>query len=261
MSKTEKEIAYLRGLYVDEVWTTKFTDIFDESFKFEEHETFLYLNAGTGNHALAVNERLKGNSLLFAVCENEDLQKIAQGKAITLETELDFSTSMPLGESDFVLADASFVKSEDLEEFITQLTKLSARGIAFFLPTAGSFGELFSFLWEVFVDLDIPGKGTEIEKLIANAPTVSRITDIAKSLKLKKVVTSTKNEYLEFETGKEFVESPLIKYFLLPNWLDFLTDKEKEQVMDKLAQKIDDERDGLSFRCSIKATLVTARKP
>ncbi|MCB1024889.1 MAG: hypothetical protein KDB79_10890 [Acidobacteria bacterium] len=261
MSKTEKEIAFLRGLYVDEVWTSKFTDIFDENFKFEEHETFLYLNAGTGNHALAVNERLAGNSLLFAVCENEHLQEISQRKATTLNVELDFSTSMPLAESEFVLADASFIKPEELDDFIAKLEKLSARGIAFFLPTAGSFGEVFSFLWEVFVDLDIPDKGTEIERLIANAPTVSKIEEVVGSHKLKKFAAKTKNEYLEFETGKDFIESPLIGYFLLPNWLDFLTEKEKEQVMDKLAQKIDDERDGLSFRCSIKATLVTARKP
>ncbi|MEZ5346154.1 MAG: hypothetical protein R2681_11445 [Pyrinomonadaceae bacterium] len=260
MTKTEKELAYLRGLYVDEAWTTKFTNIFDESFDFGEKETFLYLNAGTGNHALAVNQRIEGNSLLFAVCENEDLQKIAQGKAVTLNVSLDFSTSMPLGESEFVLGDASFVKSEDLEEFIDKMTKLSGGGIAFFLPTAGSFGEVFSYLWEVFVDLDIARKGTEIEKLISGVPQVSKIEDLLKARKFKKINSSTKNEYLEFETGKDFVESPLVRFFLLPGWLEFLSENEKEQVVEKLAQKIDEERDGLSFRCSIKATLVTARK-
>jgi len=81
-----------------------------------------------------------------------------------------------------------------------------------------------------------------------------------KDFGIQKFSVATKNEFIEYKNGEEFVESPLIKYFLMPVWLEFLDEKEKEQVIDKLAQKINDEHGEISFRMSIKATLLGGRK-
>ena len=259
MTLSEKELAFLRGLNVEEDWTAKFTDVFDEKFKIGKQETFLYINAGSGNHALGLSQKLDEDSQMFAVCENDELRKIAQEKANAVQANLEFSTSKPLLESEFVLADGSFVKRCELEAFVQSAVKLSGKEIALFLSSAGSFGEVFSYLWEVFLDLDWLDKSADIETLVAEFPSVSHLEETGKNLGIKKLKATTKAEFIDFENGKEFIEAPLIKYFFMPRWLDFLDENEKKQVIDKLAQKIDDERDELSFRCSIKATLITGK--
>ena len=259
MESSPKEIAFLRGLIEDD-WTARFTDVFDKKCKIEDPETFLYLNAGTGNHALGLRQILSEDSQMFAVCETSELQQIAQEKATALKSDLDFSTSNPLSESDYVLTDLSLERPENVESRLTEASDLSKKDMAFFLPTAGSFGEVFSYLWEVFLDLELLDRGPEIERLISELPSVSDAKGLARGARLRKVDAQTKSGFLEFENGKEFVESPLISHFLMPSWLGFLAENEKEQVIGKLAQKIDDERDDLSFRVTVKATVVTGRQ-
>ena len=63
----------------------------------------------------------------------------------------------------------------------------------------------------------------------------------SKNAGLKNVKSFTENELFEFETGKEFVNAPLVEIFFLPAWLDFLDENEKERVKEKLAQMVDNE--------------------
>lgn len=256
MSKTEKEIAFLRGLTVEPEWTQRFTDIFDKTFKIKKIKTLTYINAGAGNHAIELDEKLGYDVEVFAVCETKELQKIAKVKAEATKSTLDFSTKFPLAESDFVIADASLVLPSDLAEFLKKAVHSSSNSVVFFLPTARSFGEIFSYLWEVLLDLDLLDKSEEIEKLINNLPPVSHVEEMFKDLGIEKIETTTKEEIFEFDTGKEFVESPLVQFFFMPVWFGFLNDKEKEQVSKTLAQKIDEDCDGMTFRFTVRATVM-----
>ena len=82
---------------------------------------------------------------------------------------------------------------------------------------------------------------------------------MAKKAGIKKPQTITKNELFDFESGKEFVESTLVEDFLMPVWLDFLSETEKEQVKERLIQLIDEDRDEISFLFSVKMTLVSGK--
>lgn len=259
-SKTQKEIAFLRGLTVEPEWTQRFTDILDEAVKIKKIETLTYINAGAGNHAIELDEKLGSKVEVFAVCETEELQEIAQVKAEATKSSLDFSTNFPLAESDFVIADASLVEPSDLQGFLKKAVHSTNDDIVFFLPTAGSFGEVFSYLWEVLLDLDMLDKSGNIEKLINTLPTVSHVEEMFKDLSIKKIETTTKIEIFEFENAKEFTDSPLVQFFFMPNWFGFLTDKEKEQVTKKLAQKIDEDCDGMTFRFTVKATVMGGKR-
>ncbi|MEP7038778.1 MAG: hypothetical protein ABI891_10560 [Acidobacteriota bacterium] len=260
MSKTQKELAFLRDLYVAEDWTARFADIFDANFKFSGEKSILYVNAGTGNHALAVSEKLEQDSNLNAFNEDEELNIIAQAKANALKSDVFFASVFPDESFDVVLADASFVELKNLYSFVAEIIDLSDKQVAFFLPTAGSFGEIFSFLWETLFDLDLLEKGTEVERLIAEIPTVSKIKEMVKNLGLSKLEVVTKNEIFEFENGAEFAASPLVADFFLPVWLDFLDEQEQKRVSERLAQIIDADDGTLSFHFSIKATLVVGEK-
>ncbi len=260
MSKSQKELAFLRNLYIETDWTQRFTDLLDGSFKFSDEEKILYINAGTGNHAISLREKLDENAELWAMPENAELLKIAQAKADAVKADISFFADFPIEKVDTVLADASFARPAEIKDFLTKIISLSEKQVVFFLPTAGSFGDIFSYLWETFLNADLLEKESEIERLITEIPTISKIKETAENLGLTKLQEETKTEFFEFETGEAFVNSPLAADFLFPMWLTFVDEKEKEQIIEKLAQTIDDDLDGISFSFAVKATLIVGEK-
>ncbi len=261
MSKTQKELAFLRDLSVDEHWTARFTEHFDKNYKFTKEESILYMNAGTGNHVLALREKLKNKVEIYGVTENEDLTIIAAAKADALRAIVGFSTFAPPDRYDLVIADASFVKPAKVKSFLTEAIELSEEKAVFFLPTAGSFGEIFSMLWEVLISQDLFEKSGEVERLLKEILTVSEVEEIAKKSGLEKLQTKTEVEIFEFENGKEFINSTLVSDFLMPNWFDFLDAKETKKVKKRLVQTIDQNRDNMSFCFTVKATMIGGEKP
>lgn len=263
MTKTQKELAFLRDLAVDGEWTRRFADLVDKYLDLSDADNMLYINAGTGGHALAIHERFGEKTAIFATCENEDILKIASDKAAALRADVDFSLLRFEDDAfDAVLADGSLIKPAAIEEFIDDVVRVARTDgdVAVFLPTAGSYGEVVSLLWEVLFSEDLGEHGAAAEKIISEMPTVSRLEEIAKRAGLVNVNTETAIEVFEFENGAEFVAAPLVADFLMPSWLESLDENEKERVAQKLAQLIDDEDADLLFRFSVKATLLTGEK-
>jgi SAM-dependent methyltransferase len=263
MAKTEKELAFLRDLYINDEWTKRFTDLVDKHLKFSNEKNFLYVNAGTGNHCFALREKMSKNAAVFATCENEQILHIARDKALAVKSDVDFSKIKFEDDSfDAVLVDASFVRPAALPELVDDAERVAKSGgkVAVFLPAAGSFGEIFSLLWEVLFNEDLGEHGAAAEQMIKDLPTVWRTEEIAETAGLVKVETHTATEVFEYDNGEAFVASSLVSDFLLPAWLESLDEKEKERVSEKLAQLIDAEDGTLSFRFTVKVTLLTGEK-
>lgn len=263
MSKTEKELAFLRDLYIDTDWTRRFTELVDKHLEFGNEKNFLYINAGTGNHALVLSEKIGKDAKFFATCENKEILTIARHKSLATKANIDFSMTRFDDEAfESVLADASFVRPADLPQFVAEAARVTEIGgkIAFFTVAAGSFGEIFSFLWEVLFNADLGEHGATAEQMISELLTVSQIEEIAQDVGLRKIKSHVTNEIFEYENGQHFISSPLLADFLLPVWLQTLSDKEKKQVTKELARLIDTEDGTMSFRFSVKAVLITGTK-
>ncbi|HLA96290.1 MAG TPA: class I SAM-dependent methyltransferase [Pyrinomonadaceae bacterium] len=263
MTKTTRELAFLRDLSINENWTSRFTDLLDKHTSFKDAANILYINAGTGDHCIALRERSDEEIAIFATCENEDLLNIARDKAAAVGADVDFSMIEFEEDSfDAVIVDATFVPPSELEDLIGESVSVAKSGgsVAVVLPSAGSFGEVFSLLWEVLFSEGLGEHGAAVETILADIPGISRIEEMAKKAGLAKVKTETSIEVFEYENGKEFVAASLIADFLLPEWLEMLDENEKEQVTEKLAQLIDSEDADLKFRFSVKATVLTAQK-
>ncbi|MDI1242188.1 MAG: hypothetical protein PSX80_09740, partial [bacterium] len=96
--------------------------------------------------------------------------------------------------------------------------------------------------------------------MIADIPTVSKVEEFAEYAGLRDVKTESATEIFEYENGAAFVASTLVSDFLLPVWLDMLDEETAENVKQKLAQLIDEEEADLSFRFTVKVTLITGKK-
>ena len=263
MAKTERELAFLRDFEITDNWTNRFTELLDKHVSFKEAKSILYINAGTGDHCIALREKADEATEMVATCENEELLSIARDKGSAVNAKVDFSRS-DFDDSSFdaVIADASFTRPGAIEELVSEAARVARPGgeVAIVLPSSGSFGEIFSLLWEVLFNEDLGEHGHAAESMITEIPSLSRVEEMASRAGLTNVETQSANEIFEFENGAEFVRSPLVADFLLPVWLETLSEEEKERVYDKLAQLIDDEDGSLSFRFSVKATLVTGKK-
>ena len=263
MTKTQKELAFLRDLYIDEEWTLRFTDLVDKHIGFAKEEKLLYINAGTGNHALALSKKLGKDAEFSATAENKEVLTIARDKAVAVRAAIDFSMKRFDDESfSAVIADASFVRPAALQEFVAEAARVTETGgkVAFFTVSAGSFGEIFSLLWEVCFNEDLGEHGALGEELILELPTVSRIEEISENAGLENVETHTSNEIFEYKNGAEFVAAPLVADFLLPVWLQTLSKREQTKAVKQLAKLIDAEDQDLTFRFTVKATLVIGEK-
>jgi hypothetical protein len=180
-----------------------------------------------------------------------------------VRADVDFSMIRFEDESfDTVLADASFVGKSELTEFVDDAARVARQGgtVGVIFVTAGSFGEIFSLLWEVLFNEELGEHGANAERLIAEQPTVSRVEEMAANAGLVNINTHTAVEVFEYDDGAAFISSPLVSDFLIPEWLETLSEDEKEQVTNKLAQLIDVEEADLTFRFSVKATLLTGEK-
>lgn len=263
MTKTQKELAFLRDLYIDGEWTLRFTDLVDKHIGFAKEEKLLYINAGTGNHALALSKKLGKDAEFSATAENKEVLTIARDKAAAVRAKIDFSMNRFEDESfSAVIADASFVRPDALQTFVTEAARVTETGgkVAFFTVTSGSFGEIFSLLWEVCFNEDLGEHGALGEQLILELPTVSRIEEISKAAGLENVETHTQNEIFEYQNGADFVAAPLVADFLLPVWLKTLNKRDQTKATKQLAKLIDAEDQDLTFRFTVKATLVIGEK-
>lgn len=253
----------MRDLYIQDDWTRRFTDLVDKHIDLSDAENLLYVNAGTGGHTLVLDEKFGEKIDIFASCENEHLLTIARDKGIAVRSNVDFSM-LRFDEDSFdaVLADASFVRPDKIEEFIEDVARPARSGadVAMLLPTNGSFGEIFSLLWEVLFDEDFGEQGAVAEKLVAELPTVSQLETIAARLGLVNVNTETVNEIFEYADGAAFVASPLIADFLLPIWLETFDEEQRSRLSEKLVQLIDEEDGTLSFSFSVKVTLLSGER-
>jgi hypothetical protein len=185
-----------------------------------------------------------------------------------INAEIEFQTSennyLPYSDEEFstIIADASFIPPKNLPTFLTELYRVAEKDahISFFLPTAGSFGEFFSILWEVLFSAGLEDLGAQIEALIGDIPQISQAEEIAKIAGLNNVQTKTKTEFFEYENGTEFIDSFLATEFLLPHWLHFLTAEQKEKIVPEIIRTIDEDRTTMTFRLSIKASVINGKK-
>lgn len=263
MAKTQKELAFLLDMSVAPDWTQRFADLVDKHIDLDDSDNLLYINAGTGGHAMALQERFGEKTDVFATCETEEILNIALDKAAALSSNVDLSMIRFEDDAfDTVIADASLVRPADLETFVENATRVARTGgdVAVFLPTSGSFGEIASLLWEVLASEDLADHSEAAEHLIADLPKIGDIKKWAADAGLVNLQTETSSEAFEFENGVEFAASPLVNDFLFPLWLENFDEDEKERVLQRLAQLIDDEEGTMSFRFTIKATLLTGEK-
>jgi len=266
-TKSPKELAFLYDLYIGTDWAERFAALVDEHVELPKKGRALYVAAGTGGHALALKERDEDLSLL-CVDENPECLEIAQAKAVALHQEADFKREDPQalsfadGEFDLVLGDASLTPPTNLRQMLAEMVRVAkpGAGVAVWFPTAASFGEVFSIYWEALTRSGLGDHSAAVENLINELPTIAAAEGWADQLDLESVTSTTAVEEFDFDSGEQFLASPLIADFLLPNWFQRVPAGDQDRVIQELTNIIDEERHDAVFSLTLKATLIVGKK-
>ncbi|MCA1591263.1 MAG: class I SAM-dependent methyltransferase [Acidobacteria bacterium] len=269
--KTDKKLAFLHDLYVATDWGERFAELIDEHVKLPSKGRAIYVAAGTGGHALALKKRAGQGVTFVCVDESEARLELSRVKAAAVkESGAEFqhgqleALSFEDEQFDLVVGDASLVAPERLPEMLSEMVRVAAPGatVALNLTTASSFGEFFSVYWEALANTGHAEQAAGVEALISALPTVSDVEVLAGREALNDVQSWTRTEEFDFASGEAFLSAPLVRDFLLGNWLEFLPEDEatRAEVLGEVERIIDDERQGADYTLSIKATIIVGRK-
>ncbi|HEY0386220.1 MAG TPA: class I SAM-dependent methyltransferase [Pyrinomonadaceae bacterium] len=268
-TKSDKELAFLKELFVATDWGERFAALIDQHVKLPKKGRLLYVAAGTGGHAMAMQEKAGDALTLTCVDENEECLELGRAKAAAVKAEPEFHRAqleaLPFEDDEFdlVVGDASLIAAERLPEILGEMTRVAApgAGVALALATHSSFGEFFSIYWEALLKAGFEKHEHDVESLITELPTVSALEKMAEREGLEDVASWTEVEEFEYESGEEFLNAPLITDFLLKAWLESLPgDEAQARVSSEMVKIIDEERQDMDFTLTVKATLVTGRK-
>ena len=266
--KSDKELAFLQDLFIAPDWGERFAELIDEHVKLPKEGEAVYVAAGTGGHALALHERAGEKLELLCVDENPECLELARAKATATNEQMTFRTAQPdnldLKDNrfDLVIGNASLVSRQRVRKMFSEIVRVAAPGatIAITLPTFSSFGEFFSIYWEALHNNGLIDHESDVEQLITELPTVSDIEQLAGDEGLKDVESWTRIEEFDFESGEQFLSSPLVAEFLIHDWLALVPDDTRAALFSEISRLINDERHEAEFALSVKATLVVGRK-
>jgi ubiquinone/menaquinone biosynthesis C-methylase UbiE len=266
--KTNKELAFLHDLFVATDWGERFAELIDQHIQLPKEGPALYLGSGAGTHAIALQERAGEGLKFLCIDENEECLELARAKATVLRDGTEFRhgrldrLALPDNAFDLVVGDGSLVHTERVSAMLAEMTRVAAPGayVALTLPTFSSFGEFFSIYWEALHNCGLNDHESDVESLISILPSVSAVEEMAEQSGLDEVVSWTRIEEFDYDSGEKFLNSPLISDFLMPIWLGTLPEESYEQVVKEIGRLINEERHEAEFALSVKATLVVGRK-
>jgi len=266
--KSEKELAFLQDLFIAPDWGERFAELIDEHVKLPAEGEALYVAAGTGGHAMALYERAGQKLELLCVDENSECMELARAKATATNERITFDTAqfdhlnLKDNRFDLVIGNASLVSRQRVRKMFSEIVRVAAPGatIALTLPTYSSFGEFFSIYWEALHNNGLIDHESDVEQLITELPTVSDIEQLAEDEGLTDVKSWTRIEEFDFESGEQFLNSPLVAEFLIHDWLALVPDDKRAELFSEISRLINEERHEAEFALSVKATLVVGHK-
>ena len=266
--KSDKEIAFLQDLFIAPDWGERFAELIDEHVKLPKEGKALYVQAGTGGHAMALQERAGDKLELLCVDENPECLELARAKATATNEQTGFdiaqldSLELRDNQFDLVIGNASLVSRQRVRKMFSEMVRVAGPSatIALALPTASSFGEFFSIYWEALHNNGLLDHESDVEQLITGLPTVSDIEQLAEDEGLTDVESWTRIEEFDFDSGEQFLSSPLVADFLMHDWLALAPEDKRAALFSEISRLINEERHEAEFALSVKATLIVGQK-
>ena len=265
-----KELAFRYDLFITPDWRDRFDTLVNENVELPVEGRILDVNCGTGAYAIELAARMRGKGEVIGIDPSAERIAIARAKAqiakldnVRFQHGNGSNSPFESGDFDAVVGDGSLSPAGEIEETVAEMRRVAqpdAR-VVLKLVTRGSFGEFFSIYWEALHEAGIDNDVlTSLERLMNEHRTISDAERMAERAGLRNVESFVSKEEFDYESAKEFLDSPLIDDFFLSGWLEIVPAENRDEVRSQIAIMIDRERGNAPFDVSIKATVLTGIK-
>jgi ubiquinone/menaquinone biosynthesis C-methylase UbiE len=151
-TKSEKELAFLNDLFVATDWGERFAILIDENVELPKDGNAIYVESGTGGHALTLQERAGKKLQLVGTDENSESVELARAKAAAAMEDIEFrherveNLTAKNDQFDLVIGNASLIAIPRIEGMLREMLRVAKPGatVVLVLPTASSFGEFLT---------------------------------------------------------------------------------------------------------------------
>ena len=266
----EKELAYRYDLFVTPDWRNRFDTLVAKHIKLPTEGRILDVNCGTGAHTIEIAEGLRSKGEIIGVDSSAERIEIARAKAeVKRLKEAVFEQSLPYDLRfendvfDVVIGDVSLLPANEIEDVLVEMVRVTVEGgrVVFKTATHGSFGEFFSIFWEALHDVGLDENvWTALQESISERKAVSDVEEMARRADLRRIVSFSSKEEFLFETGDQFLSSPLIADHFLAGWLEIVPEEQRQEISGRIEEIIDRDRNDGPFDVSIKASIVMGVK-
>jgi ubiquinone/menaquinone biosynthesis C-methylase UbiE len=268
--KNERELAFRYDLFITPAWRDRFDTLVNESLDIPSEGQVLDVNCGTGAHTIELGGRLREKGEVVGVDPSAERIELARAKVlaakldnVTFQREIAPGLPFPDSAFDLVIGDASMNATNEIEDLLSELVRLvKPQGLVVLkLVTRGSFDEFFSLLWEALLTASLIDEvWPQLEQMMTERYTVSDAELMAARAGLRKVASFTSKEEFSFETGNDFLTSPLIEDFFLDTWMAIVPQSRRLEVRQSLVSLVERERQRGPYEVSIKATVLIGTK-
>jgi ubiquinone/menaquinone biosynthesis C-methylase UbiE len=266
----DKELAFRYDLFITPDWRDRFDTLVNESVKLPKEGRVLDVNSGTGAHAIEIAELMKGKGEVIGVDPSAERVEIARAKAQvrkvdSVEFHQSIAETLPFDDDQFdlVIGDASMLGADEIEDVLEEMIRVAqpdAR-VVLKMTTRGSFDEFFSIYWESLLGAGLNEEvWKHLEAMINERMTVSDAEQMSRRAGLRRVETFISKEEFDYETGSDFLESPLIEDVFLDDWIAIVPEEKRAEVRGRILEVIERERHDAPFDVSIKATVISGIK-
>ena len=264
---TEKELAYRYDLFVAPDWRNRYDTLLSDNVEIPLEATVLDAGCGTGGYAvdLAGLMRPKGGDVVGVDPSDERLE-LARARALVVKLDnVRFQNgsilNLPFEDERFdaVIGDASMFARDQVRTAMAEVIRVARPGAPVILKitSRGSFDEFFSVYWEALHDSELDAESwAPLEELINDRMTTSAAESMAANAGLRNASNVTSKEEFVFDSGEDFLTSPLVADNFLAGWLSIVPEEKRPDILRKITEIIEHDRHEGTFDISIKATLI-----
>lgn len=264
--EAENEQVVAHREVVERLWTVPLIDAAGELFPFPAESTVLILSARCGYVPLYFHEHLPDDSRIIAVEHNRDFLDEARERADQAGVERIFfvgQRSTDLSYADDVFKGAvcvdGLITSRQVSESVAEMTRVVSKGglVAVATPLGTSFPEFYDMLDEALRHLELGHVRERIDELKESLMSSARLLRVARDSRLVGIEINEVEWEVTFESGLDFLHSPLVRETFFPHWIGIIRSSEREAVLRYIADAVDTYWHDRDFSTLVRAAVLT----
>ena len=267
---TEQQIADAHRSVVEPLWTEPLFEKVSEAVALAESGTQLVAEARCGYLPMQFRGELDEAVRLIALDPKRAMLDEARERAgedsdqqIFYIPERVDSISYADDVFDSTVCFNGLITVRQADEGIEELARVTVPGgcVSVAVPLAASFQLFYDMLDEAFRAHEMTEKLARLDNLRDSFVRPPRMVALAEEAGLQVEEIRQLEWSVSFDTGREFLYSPLVRETFFPHWIGLISAPDRDRVMRYIGEAIDTYFDERPIETNVAAGFMVARKP